>query len=215
MEKQNKQSETGEHYFSEHQSSTYNPILISIKTKTRMFELYSASGVFSQKQLDKGTEVLLQNMDLSMLNEHSKVLDLGCGYGVVGISILLERPSLNVWFVDSSKRAITLTKKNIQHMQVKGTALQSDVFSAIKDQMFDLICTNPPYNAGRDICFAFIEESYEHLNTSGSLQLVCRRRKGGDVLEQHMQKVFGNVSVIGQKGGFRLYKSVKDFKKDS
>ena len=191
-----------EHYYSEKQQSAYNPFLIPIHLPEEKFELYSASGVFSLKKLDKGTEVFLKYMQPS-----GSVCDLGCGYGVVGIVLLKRKLASSVFFIDSSERAIKLTKKNLELLGFKGQAKVSNIFEKVPDT-FDTILTNPPYTAGRKVCFEFIEQSKDHLNKGGSLQLVCRRQKGGDVLEAKMKEVFGNVEVIGQKSGFRVYKSV-------
>lgn len=198
----------GEHYYSEEQSSAYNPFLISIRPHgADEFSLYSASGVFSLKHLDVGTEVLLRYCEVPQTGD---ICDLGCGYGVVGIYLLKKNSDLNLTFVDSSQRAIMLTKKNLDHCSLSGICKVSNILNQLDGKMFDLILTNPPYSAGRKICFTFIEESFTHLNKLGSFQLVCRRQKGGDVLEAHMKEIFGNVCVIGQKSGFRVYKSIKE-----
>lgn len=198
----------GEHYYSKEQGSAFNPFLIPIRPHgLDAFDLYSASGVFSLKHLDKGTEIMLR---YAQVPEEGRVADLGCGYGVVGITILKQFPKLDMTFIDSSERAIKLTRKNLGHCKFKGYAKVSNIFEKLKEKMFDVILTNPPYSAGRKICFSFIDESFNHINPEGSLQLVCRRQKGGDVLEKHMKEIFGNVEVIGQKSGFRLYKSIKE-----
>jgi 16S rRNA (guanine1207-N2)-methyltransferase len=193
-----------DHYYSENQNSPFNPFLITIRNGLEEFELYSSSGIFSLKHLDKGTEVLLKFMKAS-----GSVCDLGCGYGIVGITVLLRKLSKDVTFIDANARAIQLIKKNLELHKFKAEKKVSDVFSKVEDS-FDTILTNPPYSAGRAVCLAFIDQSKAHLNEGGSLQLVCRRQKGGDVLEKYMESVFGNVEVIGQKSGFRVYKSVKD-----
>jgi 16S rRNA (guanine1207-N2)-methyltransferase len=193
-----------DHYYSEIQNSPFNPFLITIRNGLEEFELFSASGIFSLKHLDKGTEVLLKFMDAS-----GSVCDLGCGYGVVGITVLRRKLSDTVTFLDANKRAIQLVKRNLELHKFKGQMKVSDVFSKMEDS-FDTILTNPPYSAGRAVCLAFIDQSKDHLNKGGSLQLVCRRQKGGDVLEKYMESSFGNVEIIGQKSGFRVYKSVKN-----
>lgn len=197
-----------EHYYSAKQSSSYEPFLIKIRPKgLDSFDLYSASGVFSLKHLDKGSEVLIRYADVL---EDSRVLDLGCGYGVVGITLLKQNSNLNLFFIDSSERAIKLTKKNLALHNLKGVSKLSNIFSKIDEESFDVILTNPPYSAGREVCKKFVTESFSHLNKNGSLQLVCRRQKGGDFFESFMKEIFGNVEVIGQKSGFRVYKSIKE-----
>lgn len=195
-----------DHYYSAKQESAYNPFLIKVRPRGQEFELYSASGVFSIKHLDKGTEVMLKYAEVPT---EGKILDLGCGYGVVGVTLLRENPKLDLVSVDSSTRAVKLTKKNLEFHNLKAIVKVSDVLSKVEDNDFDAVYTNPPYAAGRAVCFKFVEEAFEHVKIGGNLQVVCRRQKGGDVLEKKMKEVFGNVSVIGQKSGFRLYKSIK------
>ena len=189
-----------EHYFTD-QKSPYNPFLIPITLKFASFTLYSAQGIFSAKELDTGTKVLIEHMNIE---KNTKVLDLGCGYGVVGIALLKKFPDAKVTFIDSNPRAILLTKKNLKKEGLLGDVRKSDCFSAVSEK-FDTILTNPPYSAGRATCINFIKEAYTHLHQKGTLQLVCRRRKGGDVLESVMKDVFGNVKVLGSKSGFRVY----------
>ena len=194
-----------EHYYTD----TQKPAVL---TKIRVhgptpFEIYSGSGIFSVRRVDLGTSVLLKYMRIS---EGSHVADLGCGYGVIGLYVLKNVPDTKVTFIDVTTRAITVTKKNVtlHDYDARSTVIKSDVLAGVSES-FDTILTNPPYAAGRAVCFKFIEEAHTHLKEKGTLQLVCRRRKGGDVLEQKMNEVFGNVSVIGSSGGFRLYCSEK------
>jgi 16S rRNA (guanine1207-N2)-methyltransferase len=196
------------HYFSEKQESEFSPFFIPIKVRGQDFKIYSAGGIFSVKELDNGSEILIKYADLTALKADSKVLDLGCGYGVVGLTLLKENPDLNMTFSDVNERALKVTRMSLKIYNLRGLTTKSDVFSNLPEN-YDLVLTNPPYAAGRVVCFSFITQSFEHLNVGGSLQLVCRRRKGGDVLEAKMKEIFGNVEVIGQGGGFRLYKSVK------
>lgn len=196
-----------DHYFNDERQKPFNPFLIDVKINDLFFSIYSASGIFSIKHIDKGTEILCKYADLSD-SENKKVCDLGCGYGVVGIFVKKTNPDSNIFFIDINKRALRLVEMNLNKEKIQGTIIKSDVLKDVDDK-FDVILTNPPYTAGRDVCFSFIKESFEKLNLNGSLQLVCRRQKGGDVLEKKMKEIFGNVKVIGQKSGFRVYKSVK------
>jgi 16S rRNA (guanine1207-N2)-methyltransferase len=101
-----------------------------------------------------------------------------------------------------------LTKKNAEVNNVEINALQSDIFSNIKEN-FDAILVNLPQHAGKDICFKMIEESYKHLNSNGSLQAVSRHQKGGKSYQKKMEEVFGNCTDIGKGSGYRVYMSVK------
>ncbi len=194
------------HYYSEKQDSKLNLKQIRIIVKNLDFELYSASGVFSKEKLDKGTEILIKN---SIIKQEGEVLDLGCGIGVVGISVKLLYPNTNVLMSDINERAVMLSKKNIEKLKLENIdAIKSDIFSDIKKE-FDAILVNPPQTAGKEVCFKIIEESLNHLKKRGLLQLVARHKKGGVSLKEKMLSVFGNVKETAKESGFRVYVSEK------
>ena len=194
------------HYYSEKQDSKLNLKQIRIRVKNLDFELYSASGVFSKEKLDKGTEILIKN---SIIKQEWEVLDLGCGIGVIGISVKLLYPKTKVLLSDINERAIMLSKKNIENLKLENIdAIKSDIFSDIKKE-FDAILVNPPQTAGKEVCFKIIEESLNHLKEKGLLQLVARHKKGGLSLKEKMLSVFGNVRETAKESGFRVYVSEK------
>lgn len=192
------------HYYSQVQKSPLNEEKISVKIKNKEISLFSASGLFSKSNLDNGTRCLIENYSLG---DAKKVLDLGCGYGVVAVWVKLNN-DVEVVASDVSIRAVEYTVKNCKLNKVDVRVVLSDLFSKL-DEKFDLILTNPPYVAGRDVCYSFITESFLHLNLNGELQLVARHQKGGKMLEAKMFEVFGNVDVLGKSSGFRVYRSVK------
>jgi 16S rRNA (guanine1207-N2)-methyltransferase len=195
------------HYYDEKQESEDKRFLVEIKLKSDAFKLWSSSGIFSKNELDAATKLLIENAQIG-----ENILDLGCGYGVVGIAILRkeekEKKNIKLAFSDVNERAVDLTKENLKQLGLKGEVIKSDLFSGIP-QSFDTILTNPPYAAGREICFKLIEDSFEHLNKNGTLQLVARHNKGGSTLAKKMEEVFGNVETIAKSGGFHVYLSRK------
>jgi len=192
------------HYFSEKQDSKLDLKKIKIVLKKVSFELYSGSGVFSKDRLDLGTNILIEK---AIIPEKGKILDLGCGIGVVGISLKLINPDLIVLMADVNKRAVYLSKKNILLHKLEGIeARKSDSFENILEK-FDTVLLNPPQTAGKDVCFGLIEGAHAHLNKDGTLQLVARHNKGGKQLSQKMQETFGNVIEIAKGSGYRIYLS--------
>ncbi|MCF7866710.1 methyltransferase [Candidatus Woesearchaeota archaeon] len=195
-----------DHYFSENPDSELIKSKISINLKEDHFFLWSASGLFSKDKLDFATKLLIENCELP---SSGRILDLGCGYGVVGISILRNNKDLDVVFSDVNRRAIDLTKENLAFLNLHAKVFHSDLFEKIKGS-FDVILSNPPMATGRKNCFLLINESFMHLNVGGSLQIVGRHNKGGSALESEMAQVFGNVKTIIKRGGFRVYVSIKN-----
>jgi 16S rRNA G1207 methylase RsmC len=194
------------HYFSEKQDSDINLKKIKIKINEREMELYTGAGIFSKDELDKGSRLLIENAEIK---EKDAVLDLGCGYGVVGISIKKKYSSTKILMTDINERAVMIAAKNIKLHNLLGIeARKSDIFSNIPES-FDAILLNPPQTAGREICFKMIEQSEKHLNPGGKLQIVARHNKGGETLSKKMKEVFGNVNTTARGSGFRVYVSEK------
>ena len=192
-----------EHYYTEKPSSELKIYKIKFNIRNKDIELFTASGVFSPRELDTGSAILLKNC---IINDNWKVLDLGCGYGIVGISLKLLFPSIDLTLSDINERALDFTRKNLKRYNLKASVIKSDSFANIKDK-FDTILLNPPQTAGKQLCFNMIEKSKEHLNPDGILQLVARHNKGGKDLSKKMFEVFGNVKEITKTAGFRVYVS--------
>jgi 16S rRNA (guanine1207-N2)-methyltransferase len=145
----------------------------------------------------------------AIIEDKCKVLDLGCGYGAVGIALAKAYPSAKVLLSDINKRAVMLAKKNIELNGLKNAhAIRSDLFKNISEK-FNAILLNPPQSAGKELCLKMIEQSAEHLEKGGTFQLVCRHNIGGAQLEKKMLEVFGNVQELAKKSGYRIYISEK------
>ena len=195
-----------EHYYSEQQKSLLSIKKIKQKIKGIEFELCTASGVFSKDKIDTGTLILAENM---IINRNSKVLDIGCGIGVLGIAAA-KLFNADAMMSDINKRAVMLAKKNVEVNNVKADVYQGNLYEKIKDNDFDVVLSNPPQTAGKELCFQLIEQSKNYLNDTGNLQLVARHNKGGKTLSNKMKEVFGNVKVIAKKSGYWVYVSVKE-----
>ena len=194
-----------QHYYSEEQKSKLNIKRIRQKIKGMEFEFCTASGVFSKDKIDKGTLVLAENM---IIGKNSNVLDIGCGIGVLGIAAA-RFFNANAVMSDVNNRAVMLAKKNAKSNNVKAEAFQGNLYEKITQNDFDVILSNPPQTAGKEICFQLIEQSKNYIKNNGSLQLVARHNKGGKTLSEKMQEVFGNVKVIAKEAGYWVYLSVK------
>ncbi len=190
------------HYYDSDQNSKFFKEEITALIREHDFTFVTGSGVFSVKKVDKGTLLL---SDKCIIEDKWDVLDLGCGYGVIGIVVASLFPKCKVTMLDVNKRAILLAKENSNDLD-NVIVIRSDLFEKIKGK-FNTILVNPPYVAGRNISFQIIEKSKKHLKKEGLLQIVFRHQKGGKVIMDKMKEVFGNVEVIAKKSGYRIYVS--------
>lgn len=157
------------------------------------------NGVFSKGELDFGTQLLIENV--LKLDIHGNVLDLGCGYGPIGI-ILKKMFDINVTMCDINNRAIHLTKMNAKKNSVLVDVINSDGFENITD-MFDYIISNPPIRVGKKKLYELLVDSKKHLKKSGELLIVVRKEQGALSLIKDMS-VYFNVKVLDKQKGFLI-----------
>ena len=192
-----------EHYFSESPTSPEERGLIRTKLKGIDFEFETSSGVFSHKRVDSGTRLLVESM---MLPERGRILDLGCGIGVVGIVAAKLNPVLEVWMTDVNSRAASLAESNTRRNSVKATVRQGSLYEPVGGVKFDLIIINPPMSAGIEaVVRPMIEGAPAHLVGGGAFQLVVQSNKGGRTLSRIIEGAFGNIKVTSRGGGFRVF----------
>ncbi|MFC1769024.1 class I SAM-dependent methyltransferase [Nanoarchaeota archaeon] len=195
-----------EHYFSEKPKSEFKSTSFDVVMRGRKFNFLSGSSTFSVGRIDQGTKILIDYMDVKGVKS---ILDVGCGIGIIGIVCSKIISGSKVVMIDVNERSLSLAEKNVKLNGCDGVVIKkSDLYSSIKGK-FDLIISNPPQKAGKKVCFSLIQDSINHLNLKGSLQIVARHQKGGKELEKKMEEVFGNVEVLGRKSGYRVYKSIK------
>jgi 16S rRNA (guanine1207-N2)-methyltransferase len=195
------------HYFSPKPSTKPNYGLIRVNLRDRYFVFLTASGVFSKKRIDLGTRLFIESM---VLPESGNVLDLGCGYGAVGIVAAVLHPSLCVFLVDVNERAIRLAGENARRNKVDNVVLRGGfLYEPVKDIKFDAILSNPPVSAGLKVVLPIIEQAPLHLVRDGSLQMVVRSNVGGKRLSGVMEKAFGNIEVLARQSGYRVLLSKK------
>lgn len=195
----------GHYYSSAKRKSLY--ILISDYIRGVTVEFETAAGLFSYEMVDKGTKLLLE---VAEIPESGTVLDLGCGYGVIGIVLAKLNPRLRVYMVDINREAVKLAKRNIKRNGVEDrtTVLLGDLYEPVKGMKFVAIYSNPPLAAGMDVVKRIIIEAPNYLEPGGTLQIVVR--KGAEAVKKCMERTFGNVKQLVSKEGYRVFLSRKD-----
>ena len=154
------------------------------------------NGVFSKGELDDGTAYLLG----ALPSLHGRVLDLGCGWGPVGVILGRRYPEISLVMSDVNERALALAKDNLEANGVKNAeTVLSDGLEKIEGR-FDFIVTNPPIRAGKQVIYRLFDESLARLNEGGRLFIVIRRQQGAESALKYLEKA--NARVIEKKKGF-------------
>lgn len=167
-----------------------NENVIKVKLKDINLKFKTSTEVFSPKSIDKGTLAMLSVVDLK---EFSKILDLGCGYGVVGIlSAKLIGPQ-NVIMVDIDINAVEVSKENAILNDIEEVKIfQSNGLNDIDEKDFDLILSNPPYHEDFSVPKHFIEKGFNRLKIGGKIYMVTKRKEW---YKNKLISVFGGVKI--------------------
>ena len=186
---------------------TINPII-----RNRQYHFKTCSGVFSYKKVDKGTNLLLKYIQIP--KNASKVLDMGTGYGLIGVVVATEFPEIKVFMIDINQRAIWIARENLKMNKISNAKVfWGNFYEPVKKEteQFDVILTNPPLALGHEPILEFISNTPQYLKSNGYLYLVIRTKQGAKKISERMNKTFKNVELLGIQGGYRLFRSQKFF----
>lgn len=166
--------------------------------------LVSHPGVFGHGKVDEGTLLMLESIESSLPKKPLKVLDMGCGDGI--ISAWLATRGHLVTAVDVSAFAIEACQRTLSKNGLEGRVLFSDVFSELENEQFDWIISNPPFHKERDISYGpsqrLISQAPEHLNPGGSLVIVAN---GFLPYPEHLQRAFQDFHILADNRRFKVY----------
>jgi len=190
------------HYFAEKPKSKLKLGLIHTNLRGISFQFLTASGVFSKKRVDLGTRLLIESM---VLPESGYVLDVGCGYGAVGIAAANFKPKLRVMMVDVNERAVWLANKNVEINQVSNVEVRKGfLYEPVTELKFNCILSNPPVSAGMATVKAIITEAPKQMLAKANFQMVVKSKIGGKRIQTIFEEAFGNVKVHARRSGYRI-----------
>ncbi len=197
----------GEHYSTERPTSRHRPAEVSVTVRGVPLRLRTDAGVFSRGALDRGTELLLEALDIGPCE---LVLDLGCGYGVLGIAAAKLSPGGHVILTDVNERAVALARANVRANHLANAEVRAgDLYAPVQGLAFDHIVCNPPLRAGRAVVDRIVSEAPAHLFDRGRLWLVARTRQGADALRDRMAGAFGNAEIVRRGSGYKVLRSIQ------
>lgn len=193
-----------EHYFSETPGGALVPRRIRVRLAGRDLEVTTANGIFSPDRVDVGTSVLLANVPAPPPG--GNLLDLGCGWGPVALSLALASPRATVWAVDVNERSLELVRRNSAELGITNiTACRPDEVPA--DALFTTIWSNPPIRVGKNELHAMLLRWLPRLEPGSDGWLVVQRNLGSDSLQRwlhaELPKDFAVLRAATNKG-FRV-----------
>lgn len=192
-----------EHYFTNNNNLKSEIRKIKYSILETSFNFYSDLGVFSKNEIDYGSESLIKEY-LREAKEGIKALDVGCGYGYIGI-VISKITKSEVTMIDVNQRAIHLTKRNIEENEVNAAALISDAYENINTK-YDVIITNPPIRAGKKKVLEILIGAKEHLKEKGELWYVIRKNQGAKSITKELIKYY-EIEEKNKSKGFYIFKA--------
>lgn len=160
-------------YYAENPDAAHDIHELRVDLLGEKMTFLTDAGVFSKKMVDFGSQLLLKCLEV---NQGETVLDVGCGYGALGLS-LVKAYGVQATMVDINNRALDLAKRNAEKNNVKATIFQSNIYEQVEGT-FDHVISNPPIRAGKQVVHEIIEKSKDFLETGGDLTIVIQKKQG-------------------------------------
>lgn len=191
-------------YFTNKPTAEHDMRLIEDKLRGFALKFWTDAGVFSKGGIDFGSKLLIETMDIP---EEGTVLDIGCGYGPVGITVAKLSPKVRVTMIDINERAVELSRRNLaQNGVVNADVKVSDLYASVAGEKFDRVLSNPPIRAGKSVVHAVFEGAVEHLTPDGELWVVIQKKQGAPSAKKKLEELFADVEDVARDAGFRIFR---------
>lgn len=195
-----------EHYFTNNEALKSELRTITYKYKEHVFHFNSDNGVFSKDKIDYGSRLLVETFLEVNEEKVERLLDVGCGYGFMGI-VISKILNCSATLIDVNKRAVHLTKMNIKENNVNAESFVSDVYENVTKK-YDLIVTNPPIRAGKEIVLKILNDAKKYLSDTGTLWFVIRKKQGAKSTIKELENSY--ITNINKKDkGFYIINAKK------
>lgn len=192
-------------YYAENPDAAHDIHELRVELLGEKMTFLTDAGVFSKKMVDFGSQLLLKCLEV---NQGETVLDVGCGYGPLGLS-LAKAYGVQATMVDINNRALDLARQNAERNKVEATIFQSNIYEQVEGT-FDHVISNPPIRAGKQVVHEIIEKSKDFLETDGDLTIVIQKKQGAPSAKSKMEDVFGNCEILKKDKGYYILRSVKE-----
>lgn len=198
-----------DHYYSKKPQIESKPRHWKFTLLGHAFSFETDAGVFSKSEVDFGSRVLIDTFVMPEIE--GAILDVGCGYGPIGMAIAKQHPDRDIFMMDINERAVSLAQKNAQLNGIQNVQIfESDGLSAVDDQLLvAAVLTNPPIRAGKDVVFKIYDESFKKLEKDGELWVVIQKKQGAPSTVKHLEENFSQVEVVRKEKGYWIIRAKK------
>lgn len=190
--------DTHDHYYTASPASAHELRTFTYTWAGRTLSFTTDAGVFSKGHVDPGTLLLASALPQGLCG---RALDLGCGWGALSVLMLARFPDLRVVMSDVNSRALALAAQNVQANGMQADAVLSDGLAGVEG-LFDVIITNPPIRAGKQVIYKMFADSRQRLTPGGRLFLVIRKQQGAPSALKYLRTLFSSVEVIARDAGY-------------
>ncbi|UOQ44628.1 class I SAM-dependent methyltransferase [Halobacillus salinarum] len=195
-----------EHYYSKKTEAKSEQRSWPFTLRGNEFTFTTDHAVFSKKEVDYGSRLLIDSFTEPAVT--GELLDLGCGYGPIGLALAAAFPERQVQMVDVNERALELARHNALQNSITNVRInESDRFQAIEDRVFAAIVTNPPIRAGKQVVHAMFTEAKSHLIEGGEIWVVIQKKQGAPSAKKKLEEVYGECEVIAKEKGYYILKA--------
>ena len=195
-----------DHYYTRTPQSASRPAECTFSYRGIDLVFTTDAGVFSRGEVDTGTRLLLEALPEEMQGD---ILDLGCGWGIIGISIARKWPGSRVVMADVNTRALDLSRENAKRNRAEVVCVESDGMGALMERSFDAVVTNPPIRAGKQVIYKMFADAATRLKDGGALYLVIRKQQGAESCIKYLETIYSSVEKLDKSGGFWVLKASK------
>ena len=209
--KQTMTEQNNQMYYAENPTSQHDEHVVDYRVNDIDLKFTTDAGVFSKMRVDYGSGVLIKKMpDVNFPSNN--ILDVGTGYGPLGLFAAKFWPTQTVEMVDVNQRGLDLAKKNAELNHIDNVAIfVSDVYSNIApEKKYGLIVTNPPIRAGKKVVSNILSGAKSHLVGGGVLLVVIQKKQGEPSARKLLTKTFGNCTILKRDKGYYVLQAVNN-----
>ncbi|OMP67979.1 class I SAM-dependent methyltransferase [Domibacillus epiphyticus] len=197
-----------DHYFSKNPDSEHRPQQFTFTLRGKEYRFNTDAGVFSKSEVDFGSRLLIDTFEWPDIE--GPILDAGCGYGPIGISLAAEQPERTVHMIDVNDRALRLARENARLNKIENLLIyESDRLQNVSEEGFAAVLTNPPIRAGKQTVFDILQNGFAKLADGGEIWVVIQKKQGAPSAIKELERLAGSCDTAAKSKGYFILHAKK------